>query len=245
MIKPIYLIPRGHEQVMSAFQDMELILLHIAMKDRKYLKHFRQCKNYKILDNSAYELRIALKGRDIMEYAEVMNVQEIVAPDAMLKSLKTKRMTESFIKENWEEIQKKKYKIMGVVHGHTKGTWMACFKWMNNNEQIDVIGISKEDIWWNTKNRKCMNKVMNRYNQICALRDKIKKPIHLFGATNIQDYFMDWPEYVRSMDSKTILKIISNKRGWSAKLTHDEIIRYINVIKSINEFLKPRNISKK
>lgn len=233
---PIFLIPREYEAIASKYNTRELILLHIAMANDKYVRHFRDCKNYKILDNSAYELREALRDEDIMKFAKKMKVQEVVAPDVMFKSNQTIQRTKQFLEAN----DTKKYKVMGVVHGQTKGSWLKCFKWMNTNDMIDVIGISKADIWWNG-DKVSKDKVMNRYRQIWELSTIIKKPVHLFGATDIRDFFLDWPSYVRSMDSKCLLKVITHRRGWNATLDDDELERYVDLMGVIRKYREDCN----
>jgi hypothetical protein len=232
-MKPIFLIPRGHEGLPMIYQDMELILLHVAMKDKRYTNYFRECKNYKILDNSAYELKNALNEEDLMEYARIMKVQEVVAPDDMLQCKKTIDRTQAFLQNNKGVIKRYKYKVMGVVHGKNETQWMKCFKWMNNNKGIDVIGVSKADIWWRHE-----DKVYGRFYQVWGVTDIVKKPIHLFGATDIRDYFLEWPSYVRSMDTKNLLKIVTDQRGWDANLTKGELERYMNLMDIISKHLK-------
>lgn len=212
------IVPNDFNNVAEDVNDMHLLLMHWAAKSVRYTSFYRSSSKYKILDNSFYELHKVPSISHILIWADVMKVQEVVAPDKMYDYMATKKMVKEFIREC-----KKVYpdgipfKIQAVVCGKTKKQLMDCYTDYMLNEDIDVIAFSRRGCKFDNM---CHDDARYQLvNECTHTLDFAAKPIHLLGANGIKDYYRVWPDTVRSIDSKQLANTVLGLWGLNAPVT--------------------------
>ena len=104
--------------------------------------------DYIILDNSAYEGKSIDNIDQILNYAKMTGVKEIVMPDILYDKNKTLYRSKHFL-TSLSSDERKQYKIQVVPQGSSKKEWFECFDKMIDWD-IDVIGLPR---WLTAKNR--------------------------------------------------------------------------------------------
>ena len=199
MIK-VFITPIKYLEFMDTYNSINFILLHMAIASKKYRKFYTYNKKYKILDNSAYELGKPLSVSEILDYAGRMRVDEIIMPDKLQNSRFTIRNAKKFI-----DVCPKKYNLMGVIQGHDMNSWMKCFRFMNTNRYVGVLGISKFGVPFPTSDY-----YVNRMLIYNLIKNKVSKPIHFLGAVDIRDWIIS-DSRIRSCDSKLLFRLANKK----------------------------------
>lgn len=170
-------IPTNHLDELGKFNDFDFCLAHLTLSNSKYLDYYKNSKKYKIMDNSAFELGGPMSFTDVVKAAELVNANEIVAPDAFKNSAKTISSTQSFL-DHLTSNKITNYKIMGVVQGENFPAWTNCISFMENSPGIDIIGLSYVG---------CTSfdpdPTAARLKAVRWILDfmKISKPVHLLG----------------------------------------------------------------
>lgn len=137
-----YEIPTPNLKDLGKYNDYSFCLAHLALQDKAYVDYYRNTPGYKVVDNSIFELSKPLSYPDIIKAANILNANEVVAPDSFQDGPKTIKAAEDFLKYFKATNLVGKYKVMGVVQGSNIPSWVNCFMWMEQNPLIDVIGIS-------------------------------------------------------------------------------------------------------
>lgn len=202
-MKLAHITPLNCIDIADKYNDMHLLLYHWALKSKRYVDFMRKSKVYKMLDNSFYELRTEIDYDDLIRYASEMKVHEIIAPDVMYDYRKTKKLIDEFAPKVPKGI-----KIQGVVCGSDIEELESCFRWLNNNESIDVIGISKHGYMLKGVDFCESRKLLTRH--ILKDNDYVHRPIHMLGINDVSDIGVGAAFNIRSIDGKFLAKVVNN-----------------------------------
>jgi len=196
-MKFAHIVNLGNFKLSDKYSDMHLLLYHWAKQSEKYNELCRNSKVYKIADNSQFELRREIDYDDYLKWAIRVRVDEIIAPDIMYNYFKTKKLI-----ENFTPLVPKNMRIQGVVSGKNLGELVRSWSFLENNENIDVIGVGK---------RSYVEKGLSLHKSRLKLFKCLQptKPIHFLGVSDIQDFFI---EGVRSIDGKFLCKIANHNK---------------------------------
>jgi DNA-directed RNA polymerase subunit N (RpoN/RPB10) len=194
-MKMCHIVPLNCIDLQDKYNDMHLLLYHWARAEPQYLNYFKQSKKYKILDNSFYELRSQIAEDDFIKCAQEIKADEIVCPDEMYNFKKTKKLIEDFI-----PLVPKGMKIQCVCCGKDMNELYDCYQWMNNNEMIDVISLSKKGF-----KETNLDYYSSRRILLSEMQYRLKE-IHLLGVNNVRDFFIN---SIRSIDGKWLAKIVN------------------------------------
>lgn len=205
-------------------QDMHMFLTHLVEKYPEYKKVARECKGFKILDNSLIELGSAMDPSRVIKVALEIGANEVVLPDVFCDGLGTMTAIQEslpiFIKEiPWCQ-------RMAVVHGRTTDEWIDCLNYIVQQSEIDTIGIPKVCAKMHPQGR--------RWFIERALGTGTIKDIHLLGLWySYQELSQGYPHYferIRSID--TIMEEWENNTlshlrpdGWTIDLETGEVIK--------------------
>ena len=127
-------------------QDMHMFLTHLVEKYPFYAKLAKEVKGYKILDNSLIELGGAVDLQRVLDAAELLGADEIILPVVFQNGPETIKAIENALFEidrKYLGIKNCPYKLMAVAQGKDEKEWFACYQWILNHSNIDVIGIPK------------------------------------------------------------------------------------------------------
>lgn len=210
-MKLAFLSPTKYLDKVSVRGDMHLVLAHRVLTDEKYCEFYRREKKYKILDNGAFELGNPMRTDDILKAAEMVDADEVVAPDVFNDGHRTIESTRNFVcrirtLDPGFKNKEYRFKVMGVPHGKDFIDWLVCFSKMYEHNQIDVIGIGFKSV-------KVMEPLWPHEPTESALRVKLvkalvhtfpNKTIHLLGGGSnpIEALLYKEVKQVRSLDTK-------------------------------------------
>ena len=205
-------------------QNIHMFLTHLVEKDEHYRKVARECKGFKILDNSLIEMGSAMDPSRVIEAALEIGANEVVLPDVFCDGLGTMTAIQEslpvFVKEvPWCQ-------RMAVVQGRTLEEWLDCLRYIEAQTSIDTIGIPKICAKMHPRGR--------RWFVERVIESGTTKNIHLLGLWYTYQEFNKWPDElfqrIRSVD--TIMeewfdKIDSPVRpdGWTIDLETGEVIK--------------------
>ena len=145
--------------IIAPIQDLELskrlsnyymVLSWLALEQPNYCQFYKDIKkndkkSFIILDNGAAENK-PIDGRQLIELAQEMKVDELVLPDAYGDGNKTTVLSNEFIDNHIKLIKKMKLLLMGVVQGTTKEEFLRCYDNFLNNNNIKTIGIGYRNL---------------------------------------------------------------------------------------------------
>jgi hypothetical protein len=175
-------VPTKHLATLGQHNDYNFTLAHLV-KDPTYLAHYQKSNKYTITDNSAFELNTPLSAEEVVSAAQLLDADEIVAPDAFGSAMKTIKATNDFIDYLKTSGNLGKYKVMGVVQGANVPDWVNCLVHMRDNKHIDVIGFSY--VGCKSFNKDLANaRIQAVHLATHSSTGNLKKPIHLLGMGN-------------------------------------------------------------
>lgn len=227
MIQLGIISPPAFLNTISSQGDIHLVLAHMVLSNPSYREFYKNEKKYKILDNGAFELRQPLSTRDIIEAAELIGADEVVAPDMFDDGEKSYDLTKSFgtSVRVLSHPKEHNFKIMGVPHGKDFIEWLECFRKLYDNAHIDVIGIGYQScrvfrhMWPHEKSLSLI-----RSNLVHTLSSRFThKPIHLLGGGSnpIEILQYEGMSNVRSID--TCFPFLCGQNGiWFSETTGAE-----------------------
>ncbi|HNW39568.1 MAG TPA: hypothetical protein PKI44_03970, partial [Candidatus Omnitrophota bacterium] len=134
--------PVNYYHIFSQYSDFEMALAHLVVACdpyRNFLKNQSQAGKSIVLDNSSYELRRPVSPSDLFRAIELINPDEVVAPDKPgdTKSTvySTLKFCDSITKMNTS------LKIQAVVHGKDLKQILYCYQQFLREPRISTIGI--------------------------------------------------------------------------------------------------------
>jgi len=138
----IALIPPIPNLDYAAQGDLDMVLTHLALKEKKYLDFYSASARFKILDNGACE-GVMHPIEEVVKVALQINASEIILPDIIMNGAATILEMNKAIR--WLKVNDLlgKFRLMAVPQGKTENEWLGCFKVMSETIEIDTIGFSK------------------------------------------------------------------------------------------------------
>jgi len=217
----------------SKYNTMELVLYHWVKKHKDYRKFMKNNKNYKIFDNSFYELRESIDYEDFVEEAIKLKVDEIVLPDVLWDGEKTRELSKWFIDKFKHIREEYGIKFAFVVQGRDLKDILYSINFANANKFVDVIMIPRKIFKLHTYYE-------GRKHVLTRFIDIINKPIHLLGANSFGDFFQGLVN-IRSIDTKLLVKLVLQERRieWDMEIKQPQttIITKFEVLNNlINNF---------
>lgn len=133
--------PTAYLEKFASQSRMHLVLAHLVDQDIDYRKFYFQRKEFKIMDNGAFELGESYAPDKLISLADACAADAVVLPDY------PNQPYEKTINASLEWIHKIKnagYKTMFVPQserGDLEG-WIESYKYAANDPDIDIIGMS-------------------------------------------------------------------------------------------------------
>ena len=213
---------------LSKENEIEFLLYHLAKENENYIDFFRKINKYKIFDNSFYELRKEIDYDDYFNYAEMLNVDEIILPDKLWDGEWTRQKVREILDEYYDYIKSKDWKIAAVIQGKDVGDIMQSFLTFLQDDRIDVIMIPRKVLHrskWielSAKNySEARIKIWEQMQKAVAkniIEEKIGagnvllKSVHFLGANSLWEIlYVKHQPTIRSIDTKWFSKMLVGK----------------------------------
>ena len=194
------MIKIAHESSKSIFKevqkhtDYDYALVHLFEEDPEYLKQFQDAKEAGreiILDNSIFELEEAFDADKFAGWVERLRPTWYIVPDALENVKKTMNQMAEW-NMRYKDLPGKK---IGVVQGKSYEEIKACYIFMNEIADVDMIAISFDYSYY-TKSVPHPNKYVSwMLGRVKLLGDLMKdgvinenKPHHLLGCGLPQEF---------------------------------------------------------
>ena len=221
---------------------MEFLLYHLAKENQDYIDFFRKMKKYKIFDNSFYELRKEIDYDDYFNYAEMLDVDEIILPDKLWDGEWTRQKVEEVLNEYYDYIKSQNWKVAAVVQGRNLDDMIKTLIQFGNDERIDVIMIPRKVLFekqWKFHSEKIRSYSDARwwvFEELYRIGFN-NKPVHFLGANSLWEILkVKHDERIRSIDTKWFSKMVLDGK-WEK---WDELSRFpIEMLEEIYEKTKP------
>jgi hypothetical protein len=139
-MKVSFEVPLAHLYDFDEYQDYLFVLSHLC-ENPLYKNYVISSNKFKILDNSAYELKRSVPASQICDVAEEIKADVIVVPDVLGDTDETLKVTEEFYKEFTKRPGLKGVKTMIVPQGTTYSEYLMCYYKMRGFP-YDMIGVS-------------------------------------------------------------------------------------------------------
>jgi hypothetical protein len=201
MTSIIHIYPRDLS-FLSSFNNAELLLYHEAIRSEEYVKFFSNIANYKILDNSFYELRKEVPYDELIEVGEQMGVNEIILPDKLWDGEWTRNAVKDNLRNYYEVYKKNGWKVAAVVQGKDEEDIAQTLDMYINDDRINVIMVPRKLIKCETYYAGRLKWWLNNYAKVTG------KEVHFLGANSWGDFSLPIKSKIRSMDTKLFAKTI-------------------------------------
>lgn len=132
-------IPRDSVGFM-AYNDYEFIIAP-ELQHQPYMSMYKWENKYKIVDNGVFEGKFLEQG-EYLRLAKEVDADEIVAQDHLTNVELSLSRTYLFV-DSLSKEEKKRFKIMGVVHGKTYKEVRDSYNYLIAIKDISVIGFAK------------------------------------------------------------------------------------------------------
>ena len=119
----------------ASLSHFHLILAHLIKESKEYKEFYLKMKqrgDFIMLDNSTFELGYAMKAEELVEIANEMRVNEVIAPEVPNNKEETLNLVKSF--SFCEKALPPMCKIAAVVHGKTYAERFECFLDYNKDD---------------------------------------------------------------------------------------------------------------
>jgi hypothetical protein len=197
------IVPNGLNQLAERYNDLHLLLVQWAMKDAAYRNFYTSSHKYRILDNGLYEEGVSINIDTLLEYAQKLKVNEVIAPDVMFNFPRTNENMYEFIDACYKKKTAFGGVINGVVCGDSQHELERCYKFYLDMPEVSIISFSRRGCMF--EGNRWHDHARERLVECCIKKYNTNhKKIHLLGANGIRDYYIRWPEEVRSIDSKQL-----------------------------------------
>lgn len=210
--------------------DYLFILLHRYIEDSTYRSIVDNYDGVTILDNSCFELGVALSNNLIVDYVKQIKPDVFVLPDVLGNMADTIDRSSRFLAE-YPGLESR---AMAVIQGNTKEEFKECYKWFDENyPNLAMIGIPFCFNWGFEQKLNPIEHAMERVNLIDYLLKEgiINREIrhHLLGTWNVIEfgYYKEY-DWVYSIDtSNPIAAAIDGDRypiSGKPKIKFDEFV---------------------
>jgi hypothetical protein len=156
--------------------NYHLVLAHLYATNETYRDFYNsrvEKGDWVILDNGCAELGEAIPGKELFRLAADLNPNVLVCPDVLRDGLKTRELTEEFIKTWRGKLKDGGIALMAVPQGKTREEWLDCFETFNEMKEVEWLGISKY----------CPGERVELLEQI---KLSVKKKCHLLGMAETE-----------------------------------------------------------
>lgn len=137
-----------HEAPKSIFEEIQkhtagdYALVHLFEEDKEYLNLFKDAVasgREVILDNSIFELEEAFDADRFAYWINELKPTWYIVPDSLENATTTRNNMEEWNQKYADKVPGKK---IGVVQGKTYSEITACYEYMANQADVDMIAIS-------------------------------------------------------------------------------------------------------
>lgn len=207
-MKLIHILPMSNLHYCDNYKYF-MALTHLVESNVVYREWLKRYKGYTILDNSIVELGDAVDIARVCDAAELINADEIILPDVMEDGVATCAKVAEAIDYLFKRYGREwPFKIQAVVQGKTYEEVEECFNQLEDNPDIDVIGIPKH-----LSNKHPFGRV--GFEKLWMHSDK---KIHLLGLadtfTELAQY--KYPDNIRTCDTSLLTVLIKTATNLGA-----------------------------
>lgn len=148
-MKLAIITPIPHLSESEPCSNIFMVLGHL-LKNPLYRDYYNNLRNinsdaYVLCDNSANE-GFMLKGQELLNLAESVNANEIIAPDKYHDAKTTMDETFSFLNNFYDEGIAGKFNVMAVPQGNTIEEYLECYEAFVADKRINVIGVGYRNL---------------------------------------------------------------------------------------------------
>lgn len=142
MVRIAVIFPLEYYPQLSSYNDIEMGLAHLVLSHDNYKNYLKKKKTegkFVILDNSNYELGRPVSYKELTKAIELINPDEVVAPDCMGNAKVTVQTTLKFC----DYISKinRSIRIQAVIHGRTLREALWSYTRFVSDSRISTIGV--------------------------------------------------------------------------------------------------------
>lgn len=133
--------PTSYCEDFASQSSMHLVLAHLVDTDEQYSDFYAGRKEFKIMDNGAFELGESYSPEMLIDLANECRADAIVLPDYPFKESRvTIRAAEKMI----DAVKQAGFKTMYVPQSETGEIedWIDGYRWGADHADIDIIGMS-------------------------------------------------------------------------------------------------------
>lgn len=155
-MKLSFITPEGSLEELATYSDLHLIIANFVVPGSKYTEFFKSRNEHVIMDCGTFEVGKPMTQKDIIKRAQLVNADEVVAPDILFDWEGTVFNAQNFIDtittctHPYDRIPAseddthfvKPFKVMVVPQGKTPNEWLKCYEHLVDLNGVDVIGLS-------------------------------------------------------------------------------------------------------
>lgn len=229
--------PCGYQKVFNSHYNIDFILLHKILDNEEYRNYYLETKNYskpsqyRILDNSCYELKGKGLGiEEIVEWGQKLAVDEIILPDVYQdKDATLEKIAEAITYLILRFPSQIPFKLQAIPQGKDQGELQTCLG--------EILGLYGKDRQGFYPLIRCIG--INKLWKIDQLSNVLKYNVqinpwieyHKLGTNNISDWFRLPFNYFRSADSRVLSKLVVGCDDiWEEKLDNSQKFMLANMI---------------
>jgi len=133
--------PTAYCKLFASQSSMHLVLAHCVDNDEQYAEFYANRKEFKIMDNGAFELGESYAPDKLIELARKCNADAIVLPDYPFQA---SSVTIDASKKLIDPVKEAGFKTMYVPQSETGDIedWILGYRWGADHADIDIIGMS-------------------------------------------------------------------------------------------------------
>jgi queuine/archaeosine tRNA-ribosyltransferase len=209
MIKIAHESPKSIFDTVQKYTDYDYALVHLFEEDNEYFNQFKEAikkGREVILDNSIFELEEAFNPDKFIHWINELRPTWYIVPDALEDAEKTMYQMAEWNLEYADVAYGKK---IGVVQGKTYKEIVDCYKFLDQESDVDMIAISFDYSYY-TQSIPHPNKYVSwMLGRIKLLGDLVRdgiinenKPHHLLGCGLPQEFsFYSQYPWIYSLDT--------------------------------------------
>ncbi len=159
--------------------DFDFILTHLVLKDEIYAKHYRDSKNFKILDNSVNELGEPCSIEEMVQALDILGSVDFIVPPDYLGNL---RMTREALEQSlgiWEYDE-----LLPVVQGQDLEEVDRCIEYLRDMD-FSKVAVPYDITCSRTDSRDQMAK--GRQTVVGRIVRRSSLEVHLLGFTTLEE----------------------------------------------------------
>lgn len=132
----------------SPMGDAHLMLTHLIEPGNGYTQFYAGRKELKILDNGLFENHVATPTPEILQKAQLVGADVVIAPDVLFDPVGTVKNAEEFLKAVYVENGRRRGKglrplqVMAVPQAADRKGYLWCYDQLANKLGFEWIGLS-------------------------------------------------------------------------------------------------------